>query len=107
MKIKVTEVIGTANAVYHSAGLKLFNALELQLKNKHLFDLSFEGIESCSSMFLNASIGKLYLEMPREVIEKYMQLTNYQSLHKFSEKLEEVIGNAIQSDLHDKLLERA
>ncbi|WP_194972533.1 STAS-like domain-containing protein [Aquiflexum lacus] len=65
--IKIQEILSKNIAILHSDGLKVYNALTEEFALRNEFSLSFESIETCTTAFLNASIGKLLLNAPESV----------------------------------------
>jgi len=59
--LSITSIIGKNSAILHSDGLILFDKIK-DLKDP--FVISFQGIEHCTTAFLNASIGKFLAENP-------------------------------------------
>lgn len=60
MKIQISEVIKTSNALSHADGLILYQYIVHNVKDKD-YTISFDEIERISTAFLNASLGKLIL----------------------------------------------
>jgi len=58
--LKITEIIGTPNAILHKFGLQLFENLDKLISEKKVVTVSFLGVENLTSGFLNASFGNLY-----------------------------------------------
>jgi hypothetical protein len=89
MKALITHIINSPLAAFHSEGLKVYPVLEKAfLKGEDLL-VSFEGINRCTTQFLNASFA------------------DYSQIPHFSDKLEEVKSNAISSKEYDNLIESA
>lgn len=107
MKIIVNNILKSPFAAYHNEGLLIYQLIEQELKNMKPVELSFEGVETCSSMFLNACIGKLYLNFPPAQIESLLKYTGTKELKTFNAKLDDVIQNALNSEFHDKLVDEA
>mgnify|MGYP001266696391 CR=1 FL=1 len=102
MKLVISDVIQQSNAISHSDGLRLYDHVILNLKGKD-YTLSFQGINRVSTAFLNASIGKLFIdgyfkegfidrEETREIILK---------------KIESVISNAKNPDVYNQAVNDA
>lgn len=62
--IKVKNIIGKSIAVLSSDGLKLYNAIVEDLAEKKTILIDFEGLDQITSSFLNASIGKIWMNAP-------------------------------------------
>ncbi|NLU96305.1 STAS-like domain-containing protein [Chitinophaga sp. Ak27] len=106
MKIVVSEILKSPIAAFHNEGLEVFSALEQAFKSHQLMEISFEGINRCSTQFLNASIGKMYLLFDPKQIDNLLKI-NFASLPHLAEKIEEVKENAINSKEYDSLIENA
>lgn len=65
--IQLTEVLGKSIAILHSDGLKVYNAIMEEFASSGFVKISFEGISTCTTAFLNASIGKLLINFPHSV----------------------------------------
>lgn len=105
MRIEVKSVINSPIAAFHNDGLLVYNLLEDSFKKKEPIELSFIGIDRCATQFLNASIGKMYLEHDPSILES---LIIYKDIDdNISFKLSEVKENAINSKEYDSLLNNA
>lgn len=62
--ITVKNIIGKSIAVLSSDGLKLYNAIVEDLAQKKTIVIDFEGLDQVTSSFLNASIGKIWMNAP-------------------------------------------
>lgn len=107
MTLSINDIIQSKYAAYHSEGSKVFELVSHEIAEGKSVTLSFELIEACSSMFLNASVGKLYLNFSQERIESLLSYSNTGHLHTFTTKLHEVINNALNHDLYDKIVDEA
>jgi hypothetical protein len=50
--------------------------VEAAIKDKQVLDLSFEGLDICSTIFLNNFLGKLYLSFGASV-DQYVRYTGF------------------------------
>lgn len=89
--IKVKEILGKNIAILHSDGLKVFSVIIEELVEKNQIKLDFSGISTCTTAFLNASIGKFLINSP-ESVEK-LEITGIDD--SVSEKIEWVKQNAL------------
>lgn len=96
MKIFVSDILKSKIAAFHNEGLQIFPLLEQFYKQHNKVELSFEGVERCSTQFLNASIGKMYLLYEPDTVDNIL-LINPGSLPNLLSKVEEVKSNAIVS----------
>ena len=64
--ICVKDIIGSKNAILHSDGLKLYNVLheKYSSNNSEKIIVDFKDINNLTSGFCNASVGKLFNEIP-------------------------------------------
>jgi len=94
MRIEVKNILNGNAAVFHNEGLEVFNALEGPLQKGEIVQVSFAGIQTCSTQFLNACIGKAYLTFPTNVLAEKLQVIDYDQMTLFKAKLDNVIDNA-------------
>ena len=106
MTIEVKEIIKSPIAAFHSDGLAVFAHLQTAYNNKEQITISFRGIQHCSTQFLNASIGKLYLQYDATIIDSLLQYDTA-SIPHLTQKIEEVRENAINSKEYDSLIDNA
>lgn len=106
MKAVVKDIIQSSIAAFHNEGLQVFPYLETAYKNKEHIEVSFAGMERCATQFLNASIGKMYMQYDPTVLDALISY-DYANLPHLSEKIEEVKDNAIHSKEYDSLVENA
>jgi|SRR5882724_1304812 len=106
MKVVVKNIINSTIAAFHNDGILVYSHLEKAFLNKEQVELSFEGIERCATQFLNASIGKLYLQYDPHAVDNILQY-NYANLSNLKAKISEVRNNAINSKEYDSLVNNA
>jgi hypothetical protein len=106
MRVVIINIINSPIAAFHSDGSLVFEMMEKAIRNEESILLSFEGITQCSTQFLNASVGKTYLQFPSELVDKLISY-DFKDLHNLSRKIEEVRDNAIHSKSYDAILEAA
>ena len=68
----VRDIINSRSAISPGKGLKLYEFVKSEIRNKEAFILSFNGIEEVVTAFANASIGKLYLEFDMEHLDEML-----------------------------------
>ena len=107
MKIIVAEILNSSSAIFHNEGLEIYNHIENEIKNGKPVEISFEGLENCSTQFLNACIGKLYVTFPDKVLVSLLSFIYAPDIPWLEKKVQDVIENAIHSELHDQLLDNA
>jgi hypothetical protein len=106
MKVLVADTIQSGLAIFHDEGLLVFNVLSKSLKIREKTEVSFEKIERCSTQFLNASIGNLYLNFDPAEVDSLIHF-NYGKVNLLNEKIKEVRDNAIHSKEYDQSVENA
>jgi phosphoglycolate phosphatase-like HAD superfamily hydrolase len=90
-KILTKNVIGTL-CVSADDGQKLHDLILENIKYDRPVEVSFAGVDTLISAFLNASIGQLYGEFDEETIDKYVQISDMEA--DDFELLHRVIDNA-------------
>ncbi len=106
MNFIVRDIINSNLAIYHEEGLILYHLLLKDLEEgKDKAEISFEGIERCSTQFLNACVGKLYLLNEPKKIDGFLSFHYLSPILKL--KLDEVRENAIHNEQYDSLLTKA
>jgi hypothetical protein len=68
-EIILSQKVNTPYLVAVDDGLKVFKEIKNELNRGNTLNLSFKGVRSLTSAFLNASIGKLLEEYKRQDIE--------------------------------------
>lgn len=106
MKASVYDIIQSELAIFHDEGLQVFELLSSSISKGEKAEVSFEKIDRCSTQFLNAAIGKLYLLNDPEKIDDLLVI-DYTSYTDLKEKVAEVRNNAIHSKDYDLLVENA
>lgn len=103
MTIEIRNIIGSNNAITHSAGELLYN--ELTQKKEDNVTIDFANIMLVSSAFLNASIGKLAIKYPEFL--KTIHFNVPEDKHIIKKKIDKVIENASLGDHYDGLIDEA
>ncbi len=106
MAINIHHTINSNVAAFHNEGLKIFALLEESYAQNQAVELSFDGLQRCSTQFLNAAIGKMYLQYDPAKLSHLIHY-NFGTLQNLKAKIDEVIENAINSKQYDSLLENA
>lgn len=60
MKIIIADVIDVPYAILRKHGSMLFDVLDRAIAKNEKIEISFKGLASLNSAFVNASLGKLY-----------------------------------------------
>ncbi|OOG76495.1 STAS-like domain-containing protein [Algoriphagus sp. A40] len=93
--VKIREILSKNIAILHSDGLKVYNAIMEELAQDKRFSVSFEGITTSTTAFLNASIGKVLMNSP-EAVDK-MEIKNAED--SVLDKIEWVKENALNTGI--------
>ncbi|MEX2410026.1 MAG: STAS-like domain-containing protein [Candidatus Paceibacterota bacterium] len=92
--INISEILNKPNAILHTDGNKLYDAIIESIPGSKEITLSFEGISHCTTSFLNASLGKLWMNKP--------ELKDFFTFHEASpsliEKIEMVKDHALNQN---------
>ena len=106
MKIVIKDIIETPYAILHEDGLKVYAILQNSFEKGEEIEFSFANLSKCSTLFLNACIGKLYLNHTQSEIEKLVSY-DFSSLNLAEDKLNQVINNALKKTDYDTLVANA
>jgi threonine aldolase len=91
--IKIADIIDKPNAILHTDGNKVYNAIIESIQESKVMVISFDGITHCTTSFLNASIGKIWMNMPESKnLFLFEEITP-----ALSEKIQLVKENALNS----------
>lgn len=101
--ITVKNIIGKSIAVLSSDGLKLYNAIVEDLAQKKNVIIDFDGLDQITSSFLNASIGKIWMNAP-ELAESLNFKGTSTSLKQRIELVKENALNKEKSLLRDEAI---
>lgn len=89
--VKISEILSKNIAILHTDGLKIYNAIMEEIAADNHCVLNFEDVIVCTTAFLNASLGKAYLNSPD--IDKKIEVIRASS--EISNKIEWVRDNAL------------
>lgn len=103
MKITIFDIIHSPYAIDRSEGVKIYDLIRNQDPSQ--ITISFLDIKQISTAFLNASIGKLAIEIGEKV--KSLDYVFPDDRPLFKEKIEDVIENALLGEKYDLLLDHA
>lgn len=106
MKIIIANILKSDLAIYHEEGLIVYGIIQDAFDKKESIELSFVGLSRCSTQFLNASVGKLYLLNDPKMIDNALSY-DYGDSALMEIKVKEVRENAINSKEYDMLIENA
>lgn len=102
--IRIKEIIGKSSAVLHSDGVKVYSAIVDAFTRSNKVELSFDGLEICTTSFLNASLGKLIISN-KSLFDK-LGLVNFDH-SMINEKIQLVTSKAtdkVRRDDYDETL---
>lgn len=108
MKITISDIIKSDTAAYQDEGLKIYELLEKQMSTQSSFELSFERLDICSTLFLNSSIGKLYRNYTQEQIESFMTIVGIDINDSILPKMiKRAISKALETEFYESILNQA
>jgi hypothetical protein len=102
MTLFISKIIKQDNAISHSDGLTLYDYISSNLKGSE-FVLSFKDINRVSTAFLNASVGKLYMDGMFN--ETFVDKKNTDEM--IIKKIESVLFNARNHDIYNQAVNDA
>jgi hypothetical protein len=109
-KIIIANILNSKSAVLHDEGLLLFKMLNSSISQNKSIQLSFEGLEDCTTAFLNASIGNLYIKHNLETITTLLSFEGIENQSLLKTKIDRVIQNASdpkKREIHDDIIHEA
>lgn len=105
MEISISQILRSNSAIFHNEGLQIYYILEPNIMKGQTIVLSFESVENCSTQFLNACIGKLYIKFDKAKLESLLTYKIPETLTFVERKLKEVIENALEYEFYDELID--
>jgi len=95
MKISVYDILGSQNASLHDDGLALYCVVKenFEMHTNEEVNIDFSQIKRCSTLFLNASFGKLLADFGEEVVKKYIHPASYEQILNFMGKYNDMWDN--------------
>jgi hypothetical protein len=94
MKLSVSQILNSESAIFHDEGLKVYDEIHKYVTNGEFVELSFLGISTCSTQFINACINKIYLQYSRQA-DSLLKIVDFEQMPLFELKLNDVIENAL------------
>jgi hypothetical protein len=104
--VKVVDLISTPYPSFHKEGLTLQAELSKAIRNESKVLVSFEGVKRCSTQFLNASFGVVYIDFSQELIDAYVSV-DFAGVKNLEDKLNLVKENALMSEEYDNIVHEA
>ena len=95
MKISVYDILGSQNASLHDDGLALYDVVKNSI-DKNIVEevnIDFSNIKRCSTLFLNASFGKLLADFGEDDVKKYIHPSSYEQILNFMGKYNDIWDN--------------
>lgn len=87
MNVKLADIINTTSAISPRTGQIAYDQIAKLLSEKKEVILSFEGITDCTSAFCNSFIGKLYMNLDPEQVDRLLKITNVAGNHVWAKKI--------------------
>lgn len=105
--LKIVAVLDKEFALSQEDAEAIFPFLEKAITGKKSLDLSFDGLENCSTIFLNNLLGKLYLSFGEEV-DKYIHFIGISNDDLvLPNQLERLRRRALNSSVYQPIFENA
>ena|SRR5690606_36911140 len=99
MRINIYNIIKSKNALLHNDGIAIFQEAEkLHDTFNDKIEFDFSGVNRLSSLFLNASFGKLLAKYGAETTRNNFQPANYSQISSFMEKFNDMWDNFENKD---------
>jgi len=86
--MKLKDIIHSVSAISPQKGLVAYEFVSNHLKSSKDVEISFEGIEDCTSAFCNSFVGKLYMTFDTKLVDSKLHLTDIDKDNIWFKKLE-------------------
>lgn len=95
MTVNVFDILKSQNASLHDDGLAIYNVIKKHLGKveKDEISVDFSGIKRCSTLFLNASFGKLLAEYGEPEVSVNIHPVSYDHILNFMNKFNDMWDN--------------
>ena len=109
MKISVYDILNSQNASLHDDGIQVYNEIKSVFESNkgEKIEVDFSNIRRCSTLFLNASFGKLLADYGEETISKFINPISYTDILNFNFKFSDMWDNFINKDNYQAYREEA
>lgn len=109
MKISVINILNSSNASLHNDGIKVYNEIRKNFESsqKEEVEVDFSDIKRCSTLFLNASFGKLLADFGEEEVRKYIHPVSYTQILNFMHKYTDMWDNFVNKENYQAYREEA
>lgn len=99
MLIRIQDILHSQNASLHDDGLMVFDVMKDAVDHhKTPVEVSFEGVKRCTTLFLNASFGKLLNELGEEKMQHWIVPIAHDQILNFDSKFKDMWINVINRD---------
>ena len=99
MRINIYNTIQSKNALLHDDGVSIFKQVEeLYQSQKQPIEIDFTDVNRLSTLFLNASFGKLLAKYGSDITSKYFIPTSYSHISSFLDKYNDMWDNVENKD---------
>ncbi len=96
MLIKIHDVLNSQNASLHDDGLMVYQVIKDALDHdKAPVQVSFRDVKRCTTLFLNASFGKLLNELGEEAMLNLIVPAEHNQILNFDSKYKDMWINVI------------
>lgn len=75
-QVVIRDVIGCPVAISTEKAQRVYRLLEEKIGRGEVVELSFEGIESVITAFLNTAVGQLYGKFPAQELQRQLRVTH-------------------------------
>ena len=106
MKVVVFDIVNKSIVAFHEEGLLVFPYLDNAIKHKETVEVSFDGIEQCTTQFLHSAIGKLYLNYPVDTVDQLLVI-DYDTLPNLKTKIDKVRWSALNAEKYGQIVSEA
>jgi hypothetical protein len=109
MKISVINILNSSNASLHDDGVKVYTEIKKHLEGSKLeeIEVDFSDVKRCSTLFLNASFGKLLADLGEDVVKAYIHPQGYSQILNFKNKFSDMWDNFVNKDNYQAYREEA
>ena len=101
--VNVSEFLDSKSAVSPVKGLELYEVIKASLLKREDISISFAGIEDCTTAFCNASIGKIYIEFGKELVDTLLHFKDYGIENEWLLKIGKVKTISTQNSLRQAI----
>lgn len=109
MTISVFDILKSPNASLHDDGITLYDEIKKHFTVSHEIEIEvdFTQVKRCSTLFLNASFGKLLADYGEETVRKYIHPNSYSHILNFIQKYDDMWDNFANKENYQAYREEA